>query len=54
MDKVMGNTNYNVHRKSDESIKATKCTKCGKEIPPGQEVKKGFLMKKSYHRECAG
>jgi hypothetical protein len=30
------------------------CAKCGKEIPAGQEVKKGFLMKKSYHKECAG
>jgi hypothetical protein len=32
----------------------TMCAKCGKEIPAGQEVKKGgFLMKKSYHKECA-
>jgi hypothetical protein len=30
------------------------CAKCGKEIPAGQEVKKGFLMKKSYHKECSG
>jgi hypothetical protein len=30
------------------------CAKCGKEIPAGQEVKKGFLTKKSYHKECAG
>jgi len=30
------------------------CAKCGKEIPAGQEVKKGFFMKKSYHKECAG
>jgi len=29
------------------------CAKCGKEIPAGQEVKKGFLMKKSYHKDCA-
>jgi hypothetical protein len=29
------------------------CAKCGKEIPAGQEVKKGFLRKKSYHKECA-
>lgn len=28
------------------------CAKCGKEIPAGQEVKKGFLMKKSYHKDC--
>jgi len=28
------------------------CAKCGKEIPAGQEVKKGFLKKKSYHKEC--
>jgi hypothetical protein len=28
------------------------CVKCGKEIPAGQEVKKGFLMKKSYHKDC--
>lgn len=34
-------------------IRATKCAKCGKEIPVGQDVKKGFLMKKSYHMECA-
>jgi len=30
------------------------CAKCGKEIPAGQEVKKGFFTKKSYHKECAG
>jgi hypothetical protein len=30
------------------------CAKCGKEIPAGQEVKKGFLRKKNYHKECAG
>ncbi|MGP8125927.1 MAG: hypothetical protein ACLQEQ_08745 [Nitrososphaerales archaeon] len=35
-------------------IKSAKCAKCGKEIPVGQEVKKGFLKKKSYHKECAG
>jgi hypothetical protein len=29
------------------------CAKCGKEIPAGQEVKKGFLMKKTYHKGCA-
>jgi hypothetical protein len=30
------------------------CVKCGKEIPAGQEVKKGFfLMKKSYHKDCS-
>jgi len=29
------------------------CAKCGKEIPAGEEVKKGFLRKKSYHKECA-
>jgi hypothetical protein len=29
------------------------CAKCGKDIPSGQEVKKGFLIKKSYHKECA-
>jgi len=32
----------------------TMCAKCGKEIPEGQEVKKGFFTKKSYHKECAG
>lgn len=30
------------------------CAKCGKEIAAGQEVKKGFFTKKSYHKECAG
>lgn len=35
-------------------IKAVKCAKCGKEIPIAQEVKKGFLMRKSYHKECIG
>jgi hypothetical protein len=29
------------------------CAKCGKEIPAGEEVKKGFLTKKSYHKACA-
>jgi hypothetical protein len=29
------------------------CAKCGAEIPAGQEVRKGFLRKKSYHKECA-
>jgi hypothetical protein len=29
------------------------CAECRKEIARGQEVvKKGFLGKKSYHREC--
>jgi hypothetical protein len=29
------------------------CAKCGKEIPAGQEIKKGnFLMKKTYHKDC--
>jgi len=29
------------------------CAKCGKEIPAGEYVvKKGFLRKKSYHKEC--
>jgi hypothetical protein len=28
------------------------CAKCGKEITAGQEVKKGLLRKKSYHKEC--
>lgn len=28
------------------------CAKCGKEIHAGQEVKKGFVMKKSYHKGC--
>ena len=35
------------------SIIMAMCAKCGKEIPAGQEVKKGFLMKKTYHKECA-
>ena len=30
-----------------------KCAKCSKDIPAGQEVKKGILTKKSYHKECA-
>jgi hypothetical protein len=29
------------------------CAKCGEEIPAGQEVRKGFLRKKSYYKECA-
>lgn len=29
-----------------------KCAKCGEDIPAGQEVKKGFLIKKNYHKEC--
>ena len=29
------------------------CAKCGKEISAGQEVEKGLLMKKSYHKDCA-
>jgi len=33
---------------------AMNCAKCGKDIPAGQEVKKGFFTKKSYHKECAG
>jgi hypothetical protein len=36
-----------------EAYKMVNCAKCGKEIPSGQEVKKGFLIKKSYHKECA-
>ncbi len=29
------------------------CARCGVEIAAGQEVvKKGFLDKKSYHKEC--
>jgi hypothetical protein len=35
-------------------IRAPKCAKCCKEIPVGQEVKKGFFRKESYHKECAG
>jgi len=42
------------HDESPKAIRAARCAKCGKEIPVGQEVKKGFLMKKSYHKECAG
>ena len=30
-----------------------KCAKCGKDIEPGKEVRKGFLWKKAYHAECA-
>ena len=33
-------------------IEMTMCAKCGKEIPEGQEVKKGFFTKKSYHKDC--
>jgi hypothetical protein len=29
------------------------CAKCGKQIAVGDEVKKGRLRKKSYHRVCA-
>jgi hypothetical protein len=29
-----------------------KCAKCGEEIPSGQEVKRGILRKKYYHKEC--
>jgi len=29
------------------------CAKCGKEIPAGQEVMKGFFSKKAYHKDCA-
>jgi len=36
-----------------EKCTMVNCAKCGKDIPAGQEVKKGFLMKKSYHKECA-
>ncbi len=36
-----------------EVVTTVNCAKCGKEIPAGQEVRKGFLRKKSYHRECA-
>ena len=36
-----------------EVIMTVTCAKCGKEIPAGEEVKKGFLKKKSYHKECA-
>ena len=35
-------------------VKGIPCAKCGKPIPPGQEVKKGFLRKKYYHRQCVG
>jgi hypothetical protein len=34
-------------------IRAARCAKCGKEIPAGQEVKKGFFIRKKYHKECA-
>jgi hypothetical protein len=27
------------------------CAKCGKEIPVGQEVRKGLLRRKSYHKD---
>jgi len=30
-----------------------KCEKCGKDIEPGKEVKKGLFKKKTYHAECA-
>jgi hypothetical protein len=41
-------------KKSDAMIRAVRCAKCGKEIPLGQEVRKGFLVKKNYHKECVG
>jgi hypothetical protein len=49
-----GFSKMNKSSQSPEAIKAVKCARCGKEIPVGQEVKKGFLMKKNYHKECAG
>ena len=36
-----------------EVVVMVNCAKCGKDIPAGKEVKKGFLRKKSYHKECA-
>ena len=47
---------FNMTRSSpimEEMVMTVNCAKCGKEIPAGQEVKKGFLRKKSYHKECA-
>jgi hypothetical protein len=38
---------------SFETVAMVNCAKCGKEIPVEQEVKKGFLTKKSYHKKCA-
>ncbi len=32
---------------------ATNCAKCGGRIPDGEEVKRGFLRKKNYHKDCA-
>ncbi len=43
----------NTGRSSAWLIVMAVCAKCGKEIPAGQEVKKGFLMKKTYHKDCA-
>jgi hypothetical protein len=50
--KSIGRDERQSPRPSSKVIKAIKCAKCGKEIPLGQEVKKGFLVKKSYHKEC--
>jgi len=34
-------------------VSGIRCVKCGEKIPPGKEVRKGFIWKKSYHQECA-
>ena len=34
-------------------VSGIRCVKCGEKIPPGKEVRKGFIRKKSYHQECA-
>jgi hypothetical protein len=52
---VGGNSKWNDSDKNPQTkVKAARCAKCGKDIPPGQEVKKGFLMKKVYHKDCLG
>ena len=47
-----GFSKWNDHDKPREQVKAVRCAKCGKEILPGQVVKKGVLRRKSFHREC--
>ena len=34
-------------------VNLVNCTKCGKAIEAGKEVKKDWISKKPYHAECA-
>jgi len=49
-----GLTTGDVGQQRQEQVSLTTCAKCDKKIPLGQEVKKGFLWKKNYHKECVG